>query len=873
MRQDAVFSTKYLPILGYGLLYLAAAETSHLLAAHQGEATPIWFAAGVGMAAVLLHGYRGLAGVVIGQLIALLLHFQGWTLSAGELIGLILEMGIGYGLINRFSRRHQLLEKPLEFSRFLLICVAIAPVFSTLPGGLGLLSTQQTSGMDLVGQLTTWWAADALGILLLTPTILFLERYRGFRLGTGQGIELIVLFGATLLLCFALFSGYLPQSITQYPVTFLFAPLLVWCVFRFSLPVSGLQLLLVAISALVGTALGHGPFSAAAQPLTMPILQLYIGTICATALMGRVVLDEREQTRHQLQLASKVMQNTPDAIIVTDKDTRILSANPAFIRNTGFSAKRLLGSKITLLKSGYHDSQFYAQMWDQIKHTGAWEGEVWNRDRQGTIKPEWLNIIALHNRNREVTGYIGLYSDVAHRKEVMDRMRHLAYHDGLTDLPNRQLFSDRLAQALKYAERNKRQLALLFVDLDRFKTINDTLGHRVGDKVLEMAAERMRACVRDADTLARLGGDEFTVILQDIGTQLDAELVAEKILNQFKSPLRVRHHQLYITPSIGIAQFPDNGRHSDELIGAADTAMYRAKELGGNRYHQFNTGINEPFRRNLEVEGALRRAIAEQALQLYYQPQFDLHTGAVIGVEGLARWNDPQLGTVSPGTFIRIAEHSSVLHILGEQMLATAARQAVAWGRQGITGLRIAINISPYQLKQSDFPEQLRKYSRHCHGSGNRLAIEVTESGLMENTVFMEEMLQRLAGLDMEIAIDDFGTGQTSLSYLRKLPIAQLKIDTSLIQGLPENGNNKAICRAIIAMSHSLKLRVLAEGVETEQQMRFLHKENCDEMQGFLYSKPVTAEEIGEMIRQGFWQLGDRTSPPPPERPVVAKKP
>jgi diguanylate cyclase (GGDEF)-like protein len=412
----------------------------------------------------------------------------------------------------------------------------------------------------------------------------------------------------------------------------------------------------------------------------------------------------------------------------------------------------------------------------------------------------------------------------------------------------------------------------LFIDLDRFKNINDTLGHSSGDKALALAAQRMQECVRQTDTLARLGGDEFTIILQDINEEFDAVLVAEKLLHVFKAPIRLDQHELYLTPSIGIALFPDNGSSVDELIKFADTAMYRAKELGGNRYQLFDSNMSEPFHWNLEVETALRHAIENNAIKLLYQPQFDLHTGAIVGLEGLARWNDPTLGMISPGTFIRVAETTGLIYPLGEQVLNLATQQAIQWGKQGIDGLRIAVNVSTLQLKQQEFFDRVKAITERCRGSGNSIELEITETSLMENAEFMVEVLTRFARVGVAVAVDDFGTGYSSLSYLKRLPIDLLKIDQSFVRDLPGNSNDTAICRAIIAMAHSLNLRVLAEGVESEEQMQFLRKENCDEMQGFLYSKPISADEIAEMIRQGFWHTSATQERRQPSRPQDADK-
>ncbi|PLX62210.1 EAL domain-containing protein [Sedimenticola selenatireducens] len=870
MNQEVNRNIRIPPWLIYGLVYFLAAQISLLFTSLEGNVSPIWFASGIALGGILLHGYAVLPGILLGALATALLNDHSWMVSGGLSIGILLEAIIGYWLMVQFSAPRKLLIKPVHFARFLLFCVAIAPLFSAIIGSLILWRTGTLSTATLPSSIGTWWVGDSVGILILTP-LLMTWRSQHVAGTTRPAVEWLALAIATLLVCGLLFGGYLPEHLQHSPITFMLAPLVVWCVLRFDIRTTSLLTLFMAVSALAGTTLGYGPFSGGEDRFAVVFLQIYFGTICATALIGKVILDERQISQHELKLAAKVIQHSPDAIVVTDKDGRIVSANPAFINNTGYSPGELLGKNISLLDSGYHDSRFFTDMWNHINQQGEWSGEIWNRNKSGTILPEWLNIIALENGDNKPGHYLGIYSDVARQQQVMDRIHRLAYYDILTKLPNRQLFNDRLDQALKYAGRNNQLLGLLFIDLDRFKNINDTLGHSSGDKALALAAKRMQECVRQTDTLARLGGDEFTVILQDVNEDFDTVLVAEKILQVFKSPIQLDQHELYLTPSIGIALFPDNGSTVDDLIKFADTAMYRAKELGGNNYQLFDSNMSEPFHWNLEVETALRRAIENSALKLLYQPQFDLHTGAIVGLEGLARWNDPELGIISPGTFIRVAENTGLIHQLGEQVLTIATQQAIQWGKQGITGLRISVNVATLQLKQQEFFDRVKAITGCCRNCGNSIELEITETSLMENAEFMEEVLVRLADIGLEVAVDDFGTGYSSLSYLKRLPIDLLKIDQSFVRDLPSNSNDTAICRAIIAMAHSLNLRVLAEGVETEEQMQFLRKENCDEMQGFLYSKPISADEISEMIRQCFWHTSvtqDDISSTQPKRPA-----
>ena len=840
------------PWLSYGVLYFLAAYAGWYLNTGGGVIFPLWFAAGFALAGTLIHGYSVLLGIWPAAFGALLLY--GLPPLAGAMIALGAVAGafVAASLLRRLSPAYKLLRATRHLIYFLLIGGLIGPMFGAAGAVSGLFVTGHISFDGLLGNWLDWWLAEAAGIVLITPLVLAWTTQKGavFR---HRRIEGLILTAAALLAVGLVFGELLPGPVDNYPISYLPFPLLAWAAIRFRHRATTSMLLLVACVALWGTYNGQGPFIRDEWIETLRLLQIYVLIITATTLVVRAITSERQQVMNRLTLAAKVISHTPDGIIVTNPKGTIISANPAFFSTTGFQQHEVLGKPISHLTSVHHSRNFFTRIWEQAKETHHWEGEIWSRNRAGEIVPQWLILNAIRNSHQDVTHYLGIYSDVSRQKQVQERMHRLAYYDVLTGLPNRQLFTDRLNQAIKYAGRHASRLALFFLDLDRFKNINDTLGHSIGDRVLQLTSERLAECVRQTDTLSRLGGDEFTIIVQDVNEDFDTILVAEKIVKAFRAPLLVDEHELFLTPSIGISMFPDDGDTSEELTKHADTAMYQAKELGGNGFQFFAADMSDPIRWNLTVETALRRAIEQNSVQVLYQPQFELRSGNIVGLEALARWHHKGTEETPPHVFIKVAEDTGLIHRLGDLILEIACKQSVRWRKEGIANLRIAVNISPVQLKQDEFASRLRRIVDMTGALPQHIELEITETTLMENAGLMESLLNQLATQGFQIAVDDFGTGYSSLSYLKRLSIDRIKIDQSFIHDIPEDSNDAAICSAIISMAHSLKLHVIAEGVETDRQMDFLRRERCDEIQGYLFSQPVSPKEVSEMIRQGYW--------------------
>jgi diguanylate cyclase (GGDEF)-like protein/PAS domain S-box-containing protein len=549
-----------------------------------------------------------------------------------------------------------------------------------------------------------------------------------------------------------------------------------------------------------------------------------------------------------LRLAYKVIEASHDAVMITDAAGIIQSVNPSFCKLTGYSAEEALGQTPSLLSSGQHDGIFYQQMWQGLQQQGYWQGEIWNKRKNGEIYPEWLSISAVRGESGTIHQYAAIFSDITERKKREQKIHELAYFDELTGLANRRLFQDRLEQALANARRHNHQLAVLFLDLDLFKRINDTLGHQAGDEALRQVAKRLQKASRAGESVARLGGDEFTMLVPECSGIADIEKLAQRIVAQFELPFQIQHNELVLTTSVGISIYPQHGSTASELLKFADAAMYQAKESGRNKYSLYTSSVGQRNDQALQLEQALRRALAQQHLEVHYQPKIDLRTGQLHSLEALARWKDQELGQVPPQRFIAMAETLGLIQQLGQQVLKQVCYQLQLWADLAVP---VAINISVKELADPAFLPSLIQILNETAVNPALLELEITESCLLpERENQTRHKLQQLRQLGIKLAIDDFGTGYSSLSYLRHLPINSLKIDRSFINALPDNTSDKQITTAIIAMANALGLDVIAEGVETQAQQEFLLAAGCQFGQGYWFGKAQDAETTLQLLQK-----------------------
>ncbi len=554
-------------------------------------------------------------------------------------------------------------------------------------------------------------------------------------------------------------------------------------------------------------------------------------------------ITDRKHAEEQLRLAARVFDRAGEGIVVTDAKQNILTVNDAFTQVTGFVADEVIGQKPAILSSGRHKDDFYLEMWESLKKHGWWQGEIWNKRKSGDIFPEWLTINTVHDSEGKVTNYVGIFSDITVVKESQRRVEFLATHDELTSLPNRALFIDRIRQAIVRNNRNNGIFAVFFVDLDNFKVVNDSLGHAAGDELLQKTAQLLRQCLRAADTVARFGGDEFALLIEDTSVG-EADITALRIAEALGRSISVFDHPVYVSASIGISVFPDDGEDEETLLKNADSAMYKAKE-NGKRNHQFFTNdLKLAADEKLILGNGLRRAIDEGELFLVYQPQIELETNKLVGIEALVRWQHPEKGRVPPDKFIPMAEQSGVIHHLGEWVADAACHQLASWITQGYQVPQLSINVSAEQFRRSSLPSSIERLLSHYHLDGTLLTLEVTETVLMLEGHHSQRLLRDLKALGVKLSIDDFGTGYSSLNSLRQYPIDELKIDRSFIDEVGSNPDDKAITQTILAMTENLGLSVVAEGIENEQQLKALRKMNCATGQGFYFSKPLNHEDM-----------------------------
>ena len=558
---------------------------------------------------------------------------------------------------------------------------------------------------------------------------------------------------------------------------------------------------------------------------------------------------ERVRSDSNLRQAAAVFESTQEGVLITDLTPQILSVNRAYCRITGYTEDEAIGRNPNMVRSGHQDIGFYQAMWRSVLETGHWQGEIWNRRKNGELFPQFLTISTVYDSEGMPTNYVGVMTDISQIKQSEHRLEHLAHYDPLTDLPNRLLIQSRLEHALERAERMRRRVAVLFIDLDRFKDINDSLGHPVGDELLKSIAQLMSSRLRDEDTLGRLGGDEFLVVLEDVNQSEDAAGVANTLIQLLEEPILLPSgHEVYVGASIGISLYPDDGDSVTGLIQHADVALYQAKDQGRNTYHFYTSALTDTVNIRLELESRLRRALGQDEFVLHYQAQVDMATGAVIGCEALVRWLDPHSGLISPAQFIPLAEETGLIVPLGEWVLRTACTQAKEWMDAGMPALKMAVNLSGRQLQQRHVVQRIATVLAETGLPADRLKLELTESMIMGRGEEAVALLSSLRDLGLSLAIDDFGTGYSSLAYLKKFPIDELKIDQGFVRDIPTDPNDMEIAATIIAMARNLKLKVVAEGVETQEQLAFISQHGCHAYQGYLFSRPVPAEEFTKLL-------------------------
>jgi diguanylate cyclase (GGDEF)-like protein/PAS domain S-box-containing protein len=583
------------------------------------------------------------------------------------------------------------------------------------------------------------------------------------------------------------------------------------------------------------------------------LLNIGCGSAGLYTLLSFSFSEEKRATESDLRIAATAFESQ-EGLMITDAKGVILRVNKAFTETTGYATEEIVAQTPRLLKSGRHDAEFYREMWETLHHTGAWQGEIWDRRKNGEIYPKWLSISAVTGDDGVVTHYVGSHIDITERKASEEKIQHLAFYDHLTDLPNRLLLLDRLHQALASSVRSGRKGALLFIDLDNFKNLNDTLGHDMGDMLLQQVTQRLESCIREGDTVARLGGDEFVVMLVDLSelpleAAAQTESIGEKILAALSEPYQLDKNTYRCTASIGVTLFSGNQHATDELMKQADIAMYQAKKAGRNTLRFFDRQMQESISARVSLESELQNALEFRQFHLYYQIQVD-SSDRPLGAEALIRWIHPVRGLVPPAQFIPLAEETGLILPIGQWVMETACSQLKAWQQDALTrDLTLAVNVSARQFRQADFVAQVQSAVQRHDINPKLLKLELTESLLQENIEDTIATMNALNEIGVQFALDDFGTGYSSLQYLKRLPLDQIKIDRSFVRDITTDGSDIAVVRATIAMARSLELDIIAEGVETEEQRQLLLKNGCTNFQGYFFGRPVPIEEFEALLK------------------------
>lgn len=560
----------------------------------------------------------------------------------------------------------------------------------------------------------------------------------------------------------------------------------------------------------------------------------------------RDITARKESDAKNLQ-AAQVFEHSIEGILICDRQNNIIRINPAFSKITGYSEQDIIGKKPSILKSGQHDESFFSEMWSALNKSGVWQGEVWNRRKNGEIYPELLTISTLRDNSDSIVEYIAIFADITDRKQDEEQIRRLAFYDSLTNLPNRSLSHEILNNALTLGCSNDKLIGILNIDIDRFFNINETMGHDAGDQLLQIIARRIIRCNNEMDKTARISSDEFTVICPDINNPSQLATKAQKILDSIAEPIMLNKQEVFITASIGISISPDDGDNDAILFRSAESARNHAKREG-NCYQFFNDEMNTQGFEQLVMKSSLRRALERNEFQLYYQPQVEIKSGKIVGAESLIRWMHPDLGLVAPNKFIPILEETGLITEVGEWVLKTACQQNKTWQDNGLDPIQIAVNLSPRQFRQQNLLTSIQKVLEETKLSPQWLELEVTESSIMDNPQEVSKTLKSLHKLGIKLAIDDFGTGYSSLNYLKIFPIDVLKIDRSFIRDITFDKDDETIVKTIISMGHNLGLKIIAEGVEREAQLDIIKQYHCEWHQGYYCSPPVPAEEFEKLL-------------------------
>jgi diguanylate cyclase (GGDEF)-like protein/PAS domain S-box-containing protein len=800
---------------------------------------------GLALAAMLIGGKRYAWGVFFGAILIRAISANSFWAMIVPALGDTLQNVLGAWLLTRKGRFDLRLQSIHDYFRLILLGGCVSIVIGALLVNTVLLWSGFIPPENYLNGLIQWWMSDTLGVILVTPLIMVWWRAKDIWCEAAHKMEPVVLIGLVILVGQIVFLDLLHDSLGQVAKDYwIFLPT-TWVAVRLGARGTVIALIVVAVQALSGAIQGTGFFADDIAKTHLINYWFYILTLSLVSMTLAVYFAERKQSDAKLRLAASVFTHAREGIMITDRDGTILDVNETFSRITGYSRNEALGRNPAFLGSGRHEHNYYAAMWRDLTENGHWYGEIWNRHKNGGVYAAMQNISAVRDVRGNIQQYVALFADITMLKAHESELERIAHYDALTGLPNRVLLADRLFHGVAQAQRREQRLAVVYLDLDGFKVVNDSHGHQIGDQLLITLAIRMKQVLREGDTLARLGGDEFVAVLVDLADIESSVPMLTRLLDAAAQPVQVGDLVLQVSASLGVTFYPQAEElDSDKLLRQADLAMYQAKQAGKNRYHFFDVEQDRSVRNRHESLERIQRALNKREFVLYYQPKVNMRTGTVIGAEALIRWQHPEKGLLLPAVFLPVIEDHPLSIEVGEWVIASALTQMERWHAAGLN-IPVSVNVCAHQLRQADFVDRLRALlAAHPGIMPSHLELEVRETGALEHVALVYRVIEACREIGVSLALDDFGTGYSSLTYLKRLPVTMLKIDQSFVRDMLNDPENLVILDGMIGLITAFGRQVIAEGVETVEHGELLLQLGCELAQGYSIAHPMPAHEL-----------------------------